>query len=99
MRKTNVARFGALLLAAAFVVASCGSSNSGSSNAGVQSGGSMTPGGASSGGGAGAPVTGGTFIDLQNFAPGAPAHIDPALTSELNGAQVAILLYDSLTEY
>jgi oligopeptide transport system substrate-binding protein len=99
MRRTNVARFGALVMTVALAAAACGSSNTGSNNAGnVQSGGSTTPGGGASSGGA-APVTGGTFVDLQNFAPGAPAHIDPALASELSGAQVATLLYDSLTEY
>lgn len=38
------------------------------------------------------------FIDLQNFAAGEPDHIDPALTSTLTGAQVAVLIYDSLTD-
>src|SRR4051812_47138723 len=79
MRKTP-ARLGALLFAAALAAASCGSSSPSSNAGNVQSGGTAAPGGAAaSGGGAGAPVTGGTFIDLQNFAPGAPAHIDPAL--------------------
>ena len=38
------------------------------------------------------------FVDLQNFAAGEPDHIDPALTSTLNGAQVSILMFDSLTD-
>ncbi len=38
------------------------------------------------------------FVDLQNFAAGEPDHIDPALTSTLTGAQVAVLMYDSLTD-
>lgn len=42
--------------------------------------------------------SGPVFVDLQNFAAGEPDHIDPALTSTLTGAQVAGLLYDSLTD-
>jgi oligopeptide transport system substrate-binding protein len=38
------------------------------------------------------------FIDLQNFAAGEPDHIDPALTGTLTGAQVSILMFDSLTD-
>ena len=38
------------------------------------------------------------FVDLQNFAAGEPDHIDPATTSTLTGAQVAVLMYDSLTD-
>jgi oligopeptide transport system substrate-binding protein len=38
------------------------------------------------------------FVDLQNFAAGEPDHIDPGLTSTLTGAQVAVLMYDSLTD-
>ncbi len=38
------------------------------------------------------------FIDLQNFAAGEPDHIDPGLTSTLTGAQVSVLMYDSLTD-
>ncbi len=38
------------------------------------------------------------FIDLQNFAAGEPDHIDPGLTSTLTGAQVAVLMFDSLTD-
>ena len=41
---------------------------------------------------------GAVFVDLQNFAAGEPDHIDPHLTSTLTGAQVAILMYDSLTD-
>ncbi len=96
MRHTGLARFGALVVAGAFVLASCGSSTTTSN----PTSGSVAPGDtAGSGGGAGQPVTGGTFVDLQNFSTGEPAHIDPALASELNGAQVAALLYDGLTEY
>ncbi len=38
------------------------------------------------------------FVDLQNFAAGEPDHIDPGTTSTLTGAQVAVLMYDSLTD-
>jgi oligopeptide transport system substrate-binding protein len=38
------------------------------------------------------------FVDLQNFAAGEPDHIDPALTSTLTGAQVSVLMFDSLTD-
>jgi ABC-type transport system substrate-binding protein len=41
---------------------------------------------------------GGELVDLALFARGAPAHIDPALTTTLAGAQVANALYDTLTE-
>lgn len=43
-------------------------------------------------------TSGPTFVDLQNFAAGEPDHIDPGLTSTLTGAQVAVLMYDSLTD-
>jgi oligopeptide transport system substrate-binding protein len=39
----------------------------------------------------------GVFIDLQNMAAGEPDHIDPHLTGTLTGAQVSILMFDSLT--
>ncbi len=94
MRHTGLARFGALVFAGSFVLASCGSSTTTSN---PTSGGSQP--GSTAAGAAGTPVTGGTFVDLQNFSTGEPAHIDPALASELNGAQVAALLYDGLTEY
>ena len=42
--------------------------------------------------------TGAVFVDLQNFAAGEPDHIDPQLTSTLTGAQVSVLMYDSLTD-
>ncbi len=45
-----------------------------------------------------AAADGGVFVDLQNFAAGEADHIDPALTSTLTGAQVSVLMYDSLTD-
>src|SRR5690606_1530640 len=41
----------------------------------------------------------GTLIDLQNFAQGEVDHIDPALASTFQGAQIPVLLYDGLTEF
>ncbi len=38
------------------------------------------------------------FVDLQNFAAGEPDHIDARTTSTLTGAQVSILMFDSLTD-
>ncbi len=38
------------------------------------------------------------FVDLQNFAAGEPDHLDPRTTGTLTGAQVAILVFDSLTD-
>jgi oligopeptide transport system substrate-binding protein len=48
---------------------------------------------------AGTPVVGGTLVDLYDFAGGAQDHIDPATASVLQGAQMAQILYDGLTEY
>jgi oligopeptide transport system substrate-binding protein len=43
--------------------------------------------------------TGGTLVDLQNFAQGDVDHIDPQLAATLQGAQIPVLLYDGLTEF
>ena len=43
--------------------------------------------------------SGGTLVDLQNFASGEPDHIDPGLAGVLQGAQIGQLLYDGLTEF
>ena len=48
--------------------------------------------------GAASKSSGPVFVDLQNFAAGEPDHIDPALTSTLTGAQVSVLMFDSLTD-
>jgi len=48
--------------------------------------------------GAATKPAGAVFVDLQNFAAGEPDHIDPQLASVLTGAQVAVLMYDSLTD-
>jgi oligopeptide transport system substrate-binding protein len=41
---------------------------------------------------------GGTLVDGATFSAAAPPHIDPALTSELDGAQVTNAVYDGLTD-
>jgi len=41
---------------------------------------------------------GGEIVDLSAFPGGPPGHIDPALVTDLGGAQVAGALYDTLTE-
>lgn len=46
------------------------------------------------GAGAGAEV-----VDLANFAAGAPTNIDPALVSDVSGAQITTMLFDGLTEF
>ena len=43
-------------------------------------------------------AAGPVFVDLQNFAAGEPDHIDPALASTLTGAQISVLMFDSLTD-
>ena len=43
--------------------------------------------------------SGGTLVDLQNFATGEPDHIDPGLAGVLQGAQIGALLFDGLTEF
>jgi ABC-type transport system substrate-binding protein len=45
------------------------------------------------------PRSGGELIDGGTFSSAPPPHIDPALVSELDGAQVSIALYDGLTDY
>lgn len=50
------------------------------------------------GGAAGTPVSGGDLIDLQNFAQGEPDHIEPGLSSTIQGSQPGQLVWDGLTE-
>jgi oligopeptide transport system substrate-binding protein len=44
------------------------------------------------------PISGGTLVDLQNFAGGDPDHIDPALASDAQSSQIADLVFDGLTD-
>lgn len=46
----------------------------------------------------GEPRTGGSLIDLQNVSIGDPEHIDPALSSTIQGSQPGQLIFDGLTE-
>ncbi len=48
---------------------------------------------------AGETGSGGEFIDGAQFGAAKPPHIDPAFTSELDGAQVSWALYDGLTDF
>ena len=50
------------------------------------------------GGEEGKPVVGGTLVDYQNFSPGDPDHIDPALAGVIEGSQVTNLVYDGLVD-
>ncbi|MFM7069478.1 MAG: ABC transporter substrate-binding protein, partial [Actinomycetes bacterium] len=43
--------------------------------------------------------SGGEVVDLGTFAAGEPDNIDPALTTELEAAQVTTALFDGLTEF
>jgi len=86
--------FIALMLTVALTAASCSSTDNGGVNA-TQEG---SKGGAG-GGAPGAPAKGGTLVDLQNFATGEQDHLDPALASTLQSAQIPALLYDGLTEF
>jgi len=85
--------FSALFLTAALLTAACSTSDN--SNLSAEKIGSPQATGQSGN----SPQMGGTLVDLQNFSPGEQSHFDPALTSELLGAQVTILLYDGLTEF
>ena len=73
----------ALLLALGLTASACSSKDDGGSS-------SATTAAASSGGEA---------VDLATFVAGEPDNIDPALTTELDGAQVTTALFDGLTEF
>lgn len=87
MRRSLSLRLAPLLLSLALVAGACGGGGGGG-------GGGATP----KGEGGGKPVPGGVLTDLQNFAQGEPDHIDPALTSTIQGSQPGELLFDGLTE-
>lgn len=84
----KLSRLLAMLLALALLAAACGG--------GGDDGGDAT--GGTGDQNEGEPVTGGTLIDLQNFAQGNPDHIDPGLSSTIQGSQPGQLLFDGLTE-
>lgn len=90
----------ALLLLLALLFAACSGADSGTTGTGTtaESGAEETAadGGETAESEAG---EGGTLVDLQNFSVGDPDHVDPALASTFQGAQVSVLLYDGLTEF
>jgi oligopeptide transport system substrate-binding protein len=86
-RNGRVLRFLALIVGLALLGAACGSDDETTSG---QGGDTETE---------GRPVTGGNLVDLQNFgSSGEPDHIDPALSSTVQGSQPGQLLFDGLTE-
>lgn len=74
-----------LLCSLALVAAACGNDSESS-----DTGGASDDGGAAAGGG-------GEYLDGAQFVA-VPPHIDPYLTSELDGAQISTAVYDGLTE-
>ncbi|MDQ3480411.1 MAG: ABC transporter substrate-binding protein [Actinomycetota bacterium] len=97
MRRTSRSvKLLSLAFGLALVASACGSDGDGGGDAGGGGGGSGS-GGAGSEDIEGA-ASGGEFVDLGTFAAAAPPHIDPALTSELDGAQVSTAVYDGLTD-
>jgi len=74
----------ALILGLSLVAAACGSDDDSGSSPDTS--------------GSGDTVAGGEFVDLGTFVGDPPAHIDPALNSELDGFQVTNALFDGLTE-
>ncbi len=92
MKRPNLVAGTALVLAAA-MLAACGGGDSGDEATDGASGGASDSAAAS-----GDAPAGGTFVDGAQFTA-VPPHIDPLLTSELDGAQVSTALYDGLTEF
>lgn len=80
----------ALLAALTLLLAACGGQDAAGPGAAEQE----TP-----DAGQGEAGAGGTLVDLQNLSTGDPNHIDPGLADNLEAAQVAVLLYDGLTEF
>ena len=88
MRNGRFVRVLALLMGLALVAGACGSDDDETTSG--QGGDTETE---------GRPVTGGTLVDLQNFgSSGEPDHIDPALSSTVQGSQPGQLIFDGLTE-
>jgi peptide/nickel transport system substrate-binding protein/oligopeptide transport system substrate-binding protein len=93
-RRSAFARLLALLLALALVAAACGGDDDDDDAAPAPGEDDPTEEPSEEG----EPVEGGTLIDLQNFSQGNPDHIDPALSSTIQGSQPGQLLFDGLTE-
>ena len=84
----RVLRLLALIVGLALLAAACGSDDDETTSG--QGGDTETQ---------GRPVTGGNLVDLQNFgSSGEPDHIDPALSSTVQGSQPGQLIFDGLTE-
>ncbi|MBW3651656.1 MAG: ABC transporter substrate-binding protein [Actinobacteria bacterium] len=92
--RTTFARLVALLVALTLVAAACGGGGGDGDDTAAPGGqqGDRTP------TEDGEPVVGGTLVDLQNFSAGNPEHIDPGLSSVIQGSQIAQLVFDGLTE-
>ena len=82
----------ALLLGFSLLAAACGDDDDEGATP-------TTEGGDEDGGDDGDGPAGGELVDLQNFAQGDPDHIDPGLAGVLQGAQIAQLTFDGLTEW
>lgn len=88
-RNGRLVRLLAVLMGLALLASACGSDDDDETTSG-QGGDTETE---------GKPVTGGTLVDLQNFgSSGEPDHIDPALSSTVQGSQPAQQIFDGLTE-
>ncbi|HEV2071523.1 MAG TPA: ABC transporter substrate-binding protein [Acidimicrobiales bacterium] len=83
----------AVLFGISLITVACGGADDGADGGTGQS----VPGG-TDGQAQGDPVAGGTLVDLQNFAQGNPDHIDPGLSSTIQGSQPGQLMFDGLTE-
>ena len=89
MRRTRRLTAATLLLVLAIVASACGGGDDDEATSGQ-------PGPS---GEEGTPVVGGTLVDLQNFgSSGEPDHIDPALSTTVQGSQPGQLIWDGLTE-
>ena len=102
MKRTNTTRLAAALLGLSILAVACGDDGGGSSDTTSGSTETTAAGTATSAGSTettAAGQAGGEFIDGATFGSGVPPHIDPAFTSELDGAQVSTALYDGLTEF
>ncbi len=73
----------ALVLSMGLVASACSSGDDGGSSSGTTA----------------AAGAGGEVVDLATFVAGPPDNIDPALTTELGGAQITTAMFDGLTEF
>ena len=87
----RLARLVALLMALGLVAAACGGDDDESADRDTLEEDAEQP-------VEGEAAMGGTLIDLQNFAGGEPAHIDPGLAYTIQSAQIPQLVFDGLTD-